>query len=170
MSIWKSKCVLFLEVVGRVRRCTKSKYNEKWTYMHPKDTLDAIWKFRQLLTIDHGFWISTIITYSITYSTFRFITYSTPLITYSTFSFITYSIRNAITYSITYSRWSTWKKKHGWNLNQYHISEHDFKSEWLNVEEWEFSLFSLNKQWTYCLIKTWFPLYFLAFKVIKKLM
>ena len=64
MSIWKSKCVLFLEVVGRVRRCTKSKYNEKWTYMHPKDTLDAIWKFRQLLTIDHGFWISTIITYS----------------------------------------------------------------------------------------------------------
>ena len=86
MSIWKSKCVLFLDVVGRVRRCTKLKYNEKWTYMHPKDTLDAIWKFRQLLTIDHGFWISTIITYSITYSTFRFITYST-------FSFITYSIR-----------------------------------------------------------------------------
>ena len=32
--------------------------------MHPKDTsLDAIKKFRQLSTIDHGFGISTIITY-----------------------------------------------------------------------------------------------------------
>ena len=106
MSIWKSKCGLFWEVVDVVRRCTKWKYDKKWTHMNPKDTLDAIRKFRWISSIDHEFWLSTIITYSITYSTFKkfqIITYSTPLITYSTFSFITYSIRNAI----TYSRWST---------------------------------------------------------------
>ena len=46
MSIWKSKCGLFWEVVDVVRRCTKWKYDKKWTHMNPKDTLDAIRKFR----------------------------------------------------------------------------------------------------------------------------
>ena len=109
IPIWSSKYGLFWEVVDVVRRCTKWKYDKKWTHMNPKDTLDAIRKFRWISSIDHEFWLSTIITYS-TFKKFQFITYSTPLITYSTFSFITYSIRNAITYSITYSRWSTWQK------------------------------------------------------------
>ena len=64
MSIWKSKCGLFWEVVDVVRRCTKWKYDKKWTHMNPKDTLDAIRKFRWISSIDHEFWLSTIITYS----------------------------------------------------------------------------------------------------------
>ena len=64
IPIWSSKYGLFWEVVDVVRRCTKWKYNKKWSHMNPTETLDAIRKFRWISSIDHEFWLSTIITYS----------------------------------------------------------------------------------------------------------